>query len=228
MAIPNIDTFEQDIREEIKHKEATIGDIASASGEIGNMPSNVGTFSNSKNSTDNNSSRGFYISTIIISILVISVLSYLGYLYTVQQSATKINKVTDNQNNSIDTPEIITKKLNDFAPSLSEGISRFTTKVETAPYGTIISINDYDSVFAFMIKSETDIAKEVLANELKNYENSTTTPDLTFIDNTKSNQNMREVIVGSTTLVYAFISDQYLVFASSTESIIKIRGNIIR
>lgn len=225
MAIPNIDTFEQDIRDEIKHKEATIGDIASAGGEVSNNSSNSYSLSSNKNS-----SRSFFILAVIIFILVVGAFSYLGYLYTHQQPTTKedSNKIIEKQVNTDNTPEIISKTLTDFSPSLSAGISRFTTKVDSTPYGIILSINSYESVFAFMIGGETQIAREVLASELRNYENSTTTPDLTFTDNTKSNQNTREVTVGSTTLVYAFINDQYLAFATSTESILKMRGTIIK
>lgn len=225
MAIPNIDTFEQDIREEIKNKEATVGDIASAGGEIGNSLSKNNSFS-----PNQKSSRRFYISAIIIFILIVGGFSYLGYLYIKQQPTKKedVIKIVDTQINLENTPEIISKKLNDFSPSLSVGVSRFTTKVDNTPYGIILSLNSYEPVFAFMIKSETEIAKDVLALELKDFENSTTTPDLTFIDNTKSNQNMREVTIGSTTLVYAFINDQYLTFASSTEGILKMRGTIIK
>ncbi len=38
MSIPNVDTFEHDISEEIKVKEATITDIASAGGDVSNSP----------------------------------------------------------------------------------------------------------------------------------------------------------------------------------------------
>ncbi|MEI6811002.1 MAG: hypothetical protein WCK60_03085 [Candidatus Nomurabacteria bacterium] len=225
MAIPNIDTFEQDIRDEIKHKEATVGDIASASGSVSNSSSK-----NNYSSPNQKSSRSFYISASIIFVLVLGGFSYLYYLYTNQQPTAKeaVPSIINNQTNIENTTEMISKKLSNFSPTLSVGISRFTSKVENTPYGITLSINNYGSTFAFMIKNETEIAKEVLAVELKNYENSTTTPDLTFTDVTKSNQNMREVTVGSSTLVYAFINDQYLAFASSTENILKMRGTIIK
>lgn len=225
MAIPNIDTFEQDIRDEIKNKEATVGDIASAGGEVGNFPSK-----NNSVSPNKKSSRHFYISAGIIFILILTGFSYLGYLYVKQQPTKKeeVAQIVENQVSLENTPEIISKKLNDFSPTLSTGVSRFTSKVENTPYGIVLSINDYESTFAFMIKNETDIAKDVLALELKTFENSTTTPDLTFIDDTKSNQNMREVTVGSSTLVYAFINDKYLTFANSIENILKMRGAIIK
>ncbi|HCC05945.1 TPA: hypothetical protein DEP94_01115 [Candidatus Nomurabacteria bacterium] len=225
MAIPNIDTFEQDIRDEIKHKEASITDIASASGDVGNNPTLSNSFSNP------NSSRGFFISAIVILLLVIAGFSYLAYLYVNQQKPITKDAGTElinTQSNNANTQEIISQKLNNYSPTLATGIAHFTTKVENNSAGIILTINDYNSVFAFMIKNETDIAKDVLANELKNYENSTTTPDLTFIDDTKSNQNMRGLTINSSTLVYAFINDEYLVFASSTDGILQMRGTIIK
>lgn len=225
MAIPNVDTFEQDIRDEIKHKEASITDIASASGEVRNNPVPINSFSNP------NSSRRFFIFASIILLLLVGGFSYLGYLYINQQKPITKDAGTqliNTQTNNANTPEIISQKLNDYSPTLATGIAHYTTKVENNPAGLLLTINDYNSVFAFMIKNETDVAKDVLANELKNYENSTTTPDLTFIDDTKSNQNMREVTVGSSTLVYAFIGDQYLAFASSTDKILQMRGTIIK
>lgn len=223
MAIPNIDTFEQDIRNEIKQKEATIGDIASASGEIGNSTPR-GSFSNQ------NSSSRFFIFGGIIFVLIFGGFSYLGYLYIKQQPTSKqaASDLINKQKSLENTPEAISQKINNFSPVLGTGISRFTTKVDETPYGIIFSINNYDYTFAFMIKMETEVAKWVLSNELKSYENSTTTPNLTFTDDTKSNQNMRSVTVGSSTLVYAFINDQYLAFASSTDNILKLRGTIIK
>ncbi len=224
MAIPNIDTFEQDIREEIRHKEASVTNIASAGGNVGNNPVPVNSFSNP------NSSKRFLVFGGIIFIVIFGSFSYLGYLYLNQQPITQkdATQLVDAQTKSENTPELISQKLNNFSPILSENISRFTTKVDANTYGTVITTNDYASTFAFMIKNESEIAKEVLAGELKNYENSTTTPDLTFTDVTKSNQNMRELTVGSSTLVYAFINDQYLVFSSSADNILKIRGAIIK
>jgi len=39
---------------------------------------------------------------------------------------------------------------------------------------------------------------------------------------------MRGLTINSSTLVYAFINDEYLVFASSTDGILQMRGTIIK
>ena len=222
MAIPNIDTFEHDIREEIKNREASVGDIASASGNVGNVSSNT--------SRTSNSSKALLIFAGIMLLFIVSGFGYLGYVYIVQKPATKEKaaQILDQQSKDANTEKIISEKLNKISPIISSGVSHFTSKIDTTPLGSVLTLNNYASVFAFMIKNEPAIAGEVMASEIKKYENSTTTPDLSFVDQTKSNQNMRVLNVGSSTFVYAFFGEGYLAISNSVENILQMRGAIIK
>lgn len=217
MAIPSIDTFEHDIREEIKNREASVGDIASASGDIGN-------------SSPKTSSKVLIILAVMMLLFILSGFGYLSYVYVVQKPATKEQsaQILDQQSKDANTEKIISDKLNSISPSLSAGVSHFTSKIDTTPLGSVLTLNDYASVFAFMIKNEPEIAKEVFASEIEKYATGTSTPDLTFKDETESNQNMRVLTVASSTFVYAFFGEGYLAISNSIENILQMRGAIIK
>ena len=222
MTTPNINTFENDIKEEIKHKEATIGDIASAGGQVSNNPT--------LNGGNTGNHPVLIIFLILLAVIILSLFGYLGYVYMKGQPTTKeeVVEIIDAETARANTEAIISEKLNKISPTLALGMLRLTTKIEDNPNGTILSINDYTSSFAFMLNNETNIAKEVFSEELKAYENSTTTPEIVFTDETKSNQNMRIATVASSTFVYAFVGDEHLVFAKTPEEVLQIRGLIIK
>jgi hypothetical protein len=100
--------------------------------------------------------------------------------------------------------------------------------MDTTQLGSVLTLTSYSPVFAFMIKNESTIASEVMADEIKKFENSTTTPNLTFVDQTISNQNMRVLTVGSSTFVYAFFGEGYMAISNNTENILQMRGAIIK
>lgn len=222
MAIPNIDTFEHDIREEIKNREASVGDIASASGSVGNTSPSV--------SSTSNSSKALLIFAGVMLLFILSGFGYLGYVYMVQKPATKEQaaQILDQKTKDANTEKIISEKLNKISPTLSVGIAHFTSQIDTTPLGSVLTLNNYSSVFAFIIKNEPAIAKDVFAEEIGTYAFGTTTPDLTFSDVTKSNQNMRTLTVGSSTFVYAFFGEGYLAISNSVENILQMRGAIIK
>lgn len=222
MPISNIDTFEHDIREEIKNKEASVGDIASASGVVSNEVS--------QNKTAAGTSKVLIAFVVVMVVIITGAFGYLGYVYMIEKPKTQAEaaKIIDAETQKQNTEALIAQKLNTLSPTLSTGVTHFTSKVDVTPNGTTLTLSDYTSTFAFMLQNETQIAKEILAEELKKYENSTTTPSLVFSDDTKSNQNMRTLTVGSSTLVYAFIGDQYLVIANGSENILQIRSSIIK
>lgn len=220
MAIPNIDTFEHDIKEEIKKKEATVGDIASASGDIGNTPL--------KNGVENSNSRIFFIlGGTLIGVGIVVAFSYLGYVYvtsrpTTQEQAATIVATQEDENN---TEEKIKSRLISYTPSLAD-IAHYVSKVDQNQQGVTLTLKDYTAVFAFMLQNETLIAENVLGKENVQPVDSTSTPR--FEDITKSNQNMRVIEIGQDSFVYAFIGDQYLVFATSPENVLQLRGLLIK
>ena len=211
MAIPNIDTFEYDIADEIKHKEASMGDIASASGDIGNetppSPSPI---------------VPIIIGMILLSFIAIA--SFFGYQYFYEE------KIPVIQNNSSDEAKRINDAslLSTLSPSLPDAIGRFVSGVEKTEYGFNITITSYSPVFAYMFKNENLYADEIASAVGSMRDTSTTTPPFVFTDVTIDNQNMRIGTSDKNTIVYAFVGTTNLVIASSTGAILALRGGIIK
>ena len=214
MAVPNVDTFENDITDEIKHKEATIGDIASASGDIGNAPQ---------------SQKIFPILSVLISIFILiitAVVLYFGYNYYSKKINPPVNtapvQILKNNDTSL---------LQNVSPLFPDALGRFVTNVEQKPSGYILTLTNtfttYSSVFAYMIKNESEYADDIANAVGSGRDTSTTTPLFKFSDTTINNQNMRVGTSGSNIVVYAFINTQALVISSSTEGIFSLRGDIL-
>ncbi len=222
MPVPNIDTFEHDIREEIKHREASVGDIASASGSLGNTPT--------QSQTGSGASRIPMIIGGLMLVFILAGFGYLGYVYMIEKPASKEKaaEIVEEQIKNENTEKIITDKLRNISPTFAVGVAHYTSRVDTSALGSVLTLDNYASVFAFMIKNEPDLAKEIMASEIGKYAFSTTTPDLSFMDVTRSNQNMRVLTVGSSTFVYAFFGEKYLAVAKSPEDILQIRGALIK
>lgn len=220
MPVPNIDTFENDIREEIKNKEASVGDIASASGTVANTPI--------PSAEDKKMSRLLIAFLIVAGLGITAGFSYLAYVYvdstpTSKEESDELMRIeTKNQN----TEKRVEQKLSAIAPSLAP-ISRFVSEVSSADYGTTLHLTEYSQVFAFMLRTEQIFAREIFIQEFANH-TGTSTLEIFIEDVTKSNQNMRVIRVASSTLVYAFFGEEYLAFASSTDNILRMRGAIIK
>ena len=63
---------------------------------------------------------------------------------------------------------------------------------------------------------------------LPKMDTSTTTQAFSFKDITINNQNMRIATSASSTVIYAFIGSEALVFSSTTEGILLLRSDILR
>ncbi len=213
MPLETIDTFEHDIATEIKQKEATIGDIASASGDIGNVPIAKG-----------NSPMVTFL-LIFLILIIASVISYYGYTY-----------YNDKINGTPKTSPVVIPQTNDssllktISGAFPNAIGNYINNVKKLPAGYeifIISSNSYSSVFAYMIKNESSYADDVAKSLGTPRDTSTTTPPFTFTDVTINNQNMRVGKSASSTIVYAFINTQALVLSTSTEGILSLRSDIL-
>ncbi len=212
MSIANIDTFEHDISDEIKNKEASMGDIASATGDIGNT----------QQKTSHVSLLVITISIIILSTLIAGGL--YGYMYyTEQQMIARRPKVTPQG------PDHPTLSLLSVSPTLNESIGSFVTDVQyNKQTGYSMDLTSYSSVFSYMIKNEGAFADELARAVGAGRDMSTTTPPFTFTDVTLNNQNMRVGTSASSTVIYSFINTQALVIASTTEGILALRNAILR
>lgn len=148
--VPTVDTFEHDIADEIRHKEASIEDIASASGNIGNDPSK---------DIENKSSSSLMGIVIILIICGLAGAGYLGYLYFIEGPASDREKAQ-----AIIAQEKKLKPsidLSAVSPVLSTSVGAFLNNVEKKSEGYSIDVVSYSPVFAYMIKNEKDFADEI-------------------------------------------------------------------
>jgi hypothetical protein len=210
MTVANIDTFEHDISEEIKHKDASLTAIASASGDIGNLP------------TVSVTSPIPLLLLSVFLILASGITGYLGYVYyenKVNPPARTTPVVIPTTNNTTLLPTVSSQFPN--------AIGYVVTSVTQSEYGYTIMFSSYSTVFAYMIKNESSFADDIAKAVGNGRDTSTTTPPFTFTDATITNQNMRVGTSGSSTVVYSFINDKALVIASSTANILSLRNAIL-
>lgn len=208
--LPHIETFEYDISEEIKKKEANIGDIASASGTIENKP-------------DRRKPSSPFLVILSIIFLFLSIAGVIWYMIYVQNQESPISQQVKNLSNLTSATNTSTTSLEGALPSLNTNVGRFISKIEKTSTGYDLTISDYAQVFGFVIKNEKLFAVD--SAKLFNIEISA--EDI-FSDETISNQNMRVLNTASSTIAYAFVNNNHLILSTSTEGLIKMRNAIIK
>jgi hypothetical protein len=209
MSIPNVDTFEHDIAQEIKTREATITDIASASGDVGNLGGSRARTSNL-----------LIILGAVFIVAVIGILVALFFLYGIGGTAPTTNTPTPvvaEQDN----------RLSEISPALHTALGDSVGKISKSEYGYAMQILSYGTVFSYMLKNETDYADQLAASVGSARDASTSTPLFSFTDVTLQNQNMRVGTSGSSTVVYAFVNTNTLLVSSSTEGVLTLRSAIL-
>lgn len=177
VSTPPVDTFEHDIANEIRQKEASITDIAAAVGDIGNTNNNE------------NSSRGSGLLIGVVLVLVLCAivgLIAMGYLYYTG----KYNPFSPSVDVTTEAKKATSKSgltLISVYPTIEKAVGIHVTDIEKAPSGYIVTINSYSSVFSYMVKNEEVIKEElgmsVNSRQNKNQkvepEKATTTPPTT-------------------------------------------------
>lgn len=192
MAIPiTVDTFEHDIADEIRHKEASIEDIAAATGDIKNTPTEE----------TNVKSNSAVISIVVILILCgIIGASYLGYIYFVDgpTSIAKKEEVIKSQNKKLN-PEI---QLSFVSPALDKALGTLLTNIEKSPAGYSMNVVSYSPVFAYMIKNEKDFGDDLgilVGNSHTVKANATSTPKVTPVIIVATTTSTSTQNIGTTT-----------------------------
>ncbi len=150
-----VETFEHNIAEEIKRKEATAAQIASVSNTVENNPTPE-TVPTAKKKTPI-----FLITVGVLFVFSILGLGGLGYFYFTD------TLLPPSAGAQIITKEQIPKELSDLnALSLTLGteIGRYVTSVEKQQAGYIITINSYSPVFSYMVKNEDAYIQELAAS----------------------------------------------------------------
>lgn len=255
MEIPKVDTFEQDIANEIRQKEASLEDIASASGTIGNDADDI---------PKKNQSALISIIT-ILALCGLTGAGYVGYLYYSDKTSTVTLEST-----TAEQKKKSSLAVNSLFPKLDQRLNRSLGTVEKTTAGYIIEIKEYSPVFSYMIRNESEFADELgeaIGNkriikavsttpsqtEQATIQATTSTSTLTtststqgtttvqtqteeqiipeeyiFSDITISNQNMRIATSAKGTLVYAFIGTKNLAVSSSTNGILALRSKVLQ
>lgn len=252
MPIQKVDTFEHDIADEIRAKDASLTDIATAVGDIGNEPA---------------TKTGPTLFVIIIIILFVCGLigaAVAGYVYYKNVEAMKLEASSKLTRQNVPRPTV---SLQAISSTLDGAIGSFVVDVKKTNNGYNLKLNSYPPVFLYMIKNEeayiaelemlfrikkivqatsTKITQPVTpslstststaSSTLRTGNATTSTTTLTeiipvapaFEDVTLNNQNMRIWRNGSSTVVYAFINKNNLAISSSTDGILEIRNDILR
>jgi hypothetical protein len=209
MAIPTVDTFEHDIAEEIRTKEASLTDIASAGGDIG-------TNRNSAAQTSNM----LVIMGIVFVVVVLGTIIAFFFFYN---AAPEVPPLT-----STGTPTSSNAQLEKISPKLTSTIGSYVKTVSKSDYGYTLGLLSYSPVFSYMIKNESAYADDLARAVGTPRDTGTSSAPFVFTDLTLSNQNMRVGTSGSSTVVYAFVNAQALVIASSPQGILALANAILK
>lgn len=255
MASPGVDTFEHDIANEIRQKEASIADIASAVGDIGNTTTEEKTVLPKPSS----SLTGVVVILVVCGVIGLIFVAYLffngeldSYINGGKTSPSVVSELPIKKESS----SLSVKKI---SPILDESVGHYLENVRKSNYGYSLSITSYSPVYAYMIKNDSLFGDE-LATAVGNTHTlkksvSTSTPitasstaaatstlitststtndtvesslptTYTFTDVTISNQNMRVATSIYGTVVYAFVNTGTLLISSSTSGILSLKGS---
>jgi hypothetical protein len=138
---PKVDTFEHDIVDEIKRREASLAEINAVTKAAG--PAAEVTVVK----------KTPVITIVLVTLFSIALcgLGGVGYYYFNNTLLPPSSKSVDINPNDI--PKV-TANLTKLSPTLALQIGRFVTSVEKKDKGYVLTINDYSSVFAYMTRNE--------------------------------------------------------------------------
>lgn len=140
---PKVDTFEHDIANEIRRKEANLAEIQAVSQQ--NSPNIEAT-----------EQRKLPWLTIILAILLVLSLVGIGavayYYFNDSLLPPSSQEVVVTKK---DIPKV-TAELTKLSPTLNSAIGRFVSSVEKKDAGYILTINNYSEVFGYMIRNENE------------------------------------------------------------------------
>lgn len=252
--VPKVDTFAKDISEEIKHKEASLADIATASNDIGNSPEEASPL-------ENKSSKIFFIALGFLFVGIVALITFIYYYFSVLS-------IPAEPIPAVETQATTTKasNLSTLSVTLNDNIGRHVSRVEKKDKGYVLTLSSYSPVFAYVTRKESDYISQLLdtispqaAEKPKAVASSTpvtqatstatsstiaststvvasNTPVLlaeeedtpTWSNVTLSNVNIRIFSENGRTLAYSFISTEKLVIAATAEDVLAIKNAILR
>lgn len=161
---PKVDTFEHDIADEIRRKEANLAEIQAVSKQ------------NSPTAENLPQKKLPWFTIILATLLVVSLLGIGGvayYYFNDSLLPPSAQEVTIKKN---DIPKVAAD-LAKVSPTLNTEIGRFVSSVEKRDAGYILTITDYSAVFGYMARNEeTFIGELALLFENTSAKTGTTTP----------------------------------------------------
>lgn len=160
--IPKVDTFERDIVDEIKRKEASLTEISAASNDVGNTD------------VDIPKKLPIFIIAVGTFFVICSIgLGALGYFYfTDSLFPPSSQPLPVNQN----TVPKTTTEIEKLSPTLATEIGRFIVRVEKKDQGYILTLSEYSPVFAYITRNESSYIEELALLFSPASMTSTTTP----------------------------------------------------
>lgn len=147
MSLKNIDTFEQDIAQELKKKEVAVREAPPTSRTVGNIQQEA-------------PERRSPIIFIVLGILMLSTLtgsSYFGYTFYVNA----LNPPQAVIQATLPVVKTKTSMLAEISPSFPDAIGMFVTNVTKNQYGYTVSISSFSPVYAYMLRNEKDFGDDV-------------------------------------------------------------------
>ena len=167
---PKVETFEHDIANEIRRKEATLAEIQA-----------VANHNNSAYSLPQKKAPILLIILVTLLVIALGGIGGLAYYYFTDPLLPPSSKsVTVNESN---IPKMLVEVAK-ISPTLGAEIGRFVSLVEKKDKGYILSINSYSVVFAYMTRNETAYIDELLALFSGNVATSSSTQQIVTISTT--------------------------------------------
>lgn len=145
--MPKVDTFEHNIVEEIKRKDASLTDISSASNNIGNNEEPLP-----------EKKPIFLIVVICLFVLFLIGVGGLAYYYF---NDPLLNPKPQPITQIIPEKPKPTEDIAKLSPTIATNIGRFIIKTEKKERGYVLTISDYSSVFGYLTRHENDYIEEL-------------------------------------------------------------------
>lgn len=147
--VPKVDTFARDISDEIKHKEASLADIVTASNDVGNTDSTP---------MENKSSRIFAIAIVFLTIGIMGLVGFIYYYFVSLSEPTTV--FVEPVPSETQTKK--TSSLSSLSVSLNSNIGMHVSSVTKNANGYVLALSSYSPVFAYMTRNEADYIEELL------------------------------------------------------------------
>jgi hypothetical protein len=214
MSLSKIETFEHDVAAEVLKKEASFSQAASEENLIKEVTKEV-------TMPDEKSGSSIMLLVGVFVFVILMVGGYFGYtMFLATPEVAPVATTTK-------TPGKKDVTFGTTFPELAAPIGPYVTDYQKNQYGYSLSINDYSSVFSYIVKNEDDFIFS-LSKVLPITLNETPTTTITYSDITISNQNMRLATFGSSTVAYAFLNTSVLIISTSTDGLSRIASGIIK